>query len=370
MKILTGNKLSLFLFLVMLFIMWSCDPIVTTFDDVEDGQMYTAKTKQPPPTSVDRIKVMTWNIRFGAGRLPWFGDSNGDRVILTDGEVLYHLKGIAEKLKESEPDILLLQEVDIQSKRSAYIDQVQWLLDHTYFNYGAYASVWKAQVVPSDGLGRMDMGTAVLSRWPIKKAVRIKLPLRGDQDALTKAFYLRRNILKTRIALPGLDEFYAVNIHTSAFSTDDTKKKQLDILKDELDKLVQNGIPFVAGGDLNSLPPVATKIDYCMEDKADDESFHGPNDDPQHKEGSWFGPEITWLQDLYDAYTPAVSLEDYAKDESAYFTHTTNWTAPYDRKLDYLFAKHPWVVGSDVTHKDASPWSDHAPVSAEWEVPK
>jgi endonuclease/exonuclease/phosphatase family metal-dependent hydrolase len=358
------------LFLWLLLSIMSCEPIVTTFDDVQDGHMYTAKTLQSPPTVVDTIGVMTWNIRFGAGRIPWFGDSNGNRVILTEDEVYYHLEGIAAKLKSVQPDILLVQEIDIQSKRTAYIDQVQWLLDHTHFNYAAYASVWKAQVVPSDGLGRMDMGTAVFSRWPITDADRIKLPLRGDQDALTKYFYLRRNILKTKIALPGVDNFYALNIHTSAFSTDDTKKKQLDIFKSELDKLAAGGYPFVAGGDLNSLPPNATVIDYCLIDKAEDESFHGPNDDPEHKEGSWYGPEITWMQDLYDAYVPAISLDEYGANESHYFTHTTDWTAPYDRKLDYLFAKIPWIADSDSTHQDAREWSDHAAVSARWEVPK
>ncbi|MBN1999875.1 endonuclease/exonuclease/phosphatase family protein [candidate division KSB1 bacterium] len=355
--------------LMFLFIL-SCDPLVTTFDDIEDGKLYTAKTKHPAQASVDTICVMTWNIRYGAGLLPWFGDSNGNRVIFTEDEVYHNLKGIAAKIEDVRPDILLVQEIDVQSKRTAYIDQLQWLLDHTYLNYGTYASVWKAQIVPSDGLGRLDMGNAILSRWPITYAERIKLPQRGDQDALTKYFYLRRNILKAKIALPGLDEFYVLDFHASAFSTDDTKKRQIDLFKAELDKLVAQGIHFVSGGDFNSLPVNATRVDFCLSDKDDDESFHGPNDNPQHKEGSWYENEITWMQSLYDSYTPAVSLEDYGANESFYFTHAVDATIPYDRKLDYLWAKVPWVAGSDSTHQDARLLSDHAPLSVEWEVPK
>ncbi len=359
------------LFLFAVLAMTACEPLVTQFEDVEEAPLYTATTLTPAPTSADTITVMTWNIRFGAGRLPWFGDSPGDRVILKDDEVYHYLQGIAATIKAVQPDILLLQEVDVQSKRTAYIDQVQWLLDSTHFNYGAYAAVWKAQLIPSDGLGRMDMGTAVLSRWPITLAERIKLPLRGDQDALTKHFYLRRNILKTKIALPGVDDFYVVNIHASAFSTDDTKKRQFEIFKDELDRLDAKGIPFVAGGDLNELPPGAAKIDYCMEDKAPDESFHGPNDDPKHKEGSYFGNEVTWLQPLYDNYTPDVPLPEYLSNEAKYFTHTTRHPdGAFDRKLDYLFTNRQWVPGSVVTHHEAGPWSDHAPVTAKWEAPK
>jgi endonuclease/exonuclease/phosphatase family metal-dependent hydrolase len=107
-----------------------------------------------------------------------------------------------------------------------------------------------------------------------------------------------------------------------------------------------------------------------MVDRRDDESFHGPDDDPKHKEGSWFGPEITWMQDLYVAYPSAVPLADYQNNESHYFTHTTDRNAPYDRKLDYLFTNRTWIAGSDSTYQVARPWSDHAGVSVKWEVPK
>jgi endonuclease/exonuclease/phosphatase family metal-dependent hydrolase len=185
------SKFSQLAAVIVCVVLFDCESLVTKFEDIEDAKMYTAKQLQNPPVAVDTIMVMTWNIRFGAGRIPWFGDSCGDRVILSEEEVQSNLRGIADMLKDVKPDILLLQEVDIQSKRSSYVNQMQWLLDHTYFNYGAYASVWKAQVIPSDGLGRMDEGNAVLSRWKITDAVRIQLPLRGDQDALTRYFYVR-----------------------------------------------------------------------------------------------------------------------------------------------------------------------------------
>ena len=193
-------------------VFFSCEPLVTSFDDTQDALYYESANIQAdnPVTAPAEINVMTWNIRFGAGQLPFFGDACGDRVIFTSAEIEANLQSIADKINASNPDIVLLQEVDRQSKRSAYIDQVQWLLDNTNLNYGAYASVWKAQVIPSDGLGRMDMGNAILSKWQLSEAERIKLPLRGDQDDLTQYFYLRRNILKAKIAIPMDDALYAV----------------------------------------------------------------------------------------------------------------------------------------------------------------
>ena len=132
-KMLKRQPIQLIVVIVCLLIV-SCEPLVTQFEDVEDGIMYKAKQIEPPPTAVTTIKVTTWNIRFGAGRLPWFGDSCGDRVLFSEDEVMVNLQGIVEKINEMQPDILFLQEVDIKSKKSAYINELQWLLDHTYFN--------------------------------------------------------------------------------------------------------------------------------------------------------------------------------------------------------------------------------------------
>ena len=61
----------------------------------------------------------------------WFGDSCGGRVIMTRGEVVAHLENLADYINNIQPDILLLQEVDVESKRSGYVDQVQWQLQQS-----------------------------------------------------------------------------------------------------------------------------------------------------------------------------------------------------------------------------------------------
>ncbi len=361
---------SLFLYApFFLFLLSSCDPLVTEFPDEEDAVYYESED-QTPAQPKDTIHVMTWNVRYGAARLPWFGDSCGDRVLLTEDELETSLSNIAQYIQETDPDILLIQEIDVSSKRTNYMDEVQYLLDHTDLNYGAYASAWQSQFIPSDGLGKMDMGNAILSKWEIVDAVRHQLPLRGDQDALTQMFYLRRNVLEAEIDIGGTTVF-AVNVHATAFATDDTKQKHIQSFTDVLERLDDAGIPFVSGGDLNSLPPEATVKDYCLVDMCEEESFHGEADDPEHKEGSWFAnQDSTVLEVLYNQFTPAVPESDYLANESAYFTHTPDYssTQGFDRKLDYLWTNRAWIIGSDHTHWEAAALSDHLPVSARWEV--
>ena len=343
----------------------SCDPLVTEFSSNEPPKEYTAKNLVSAPNK-DTLTVATWNIRFGIGRANWFGDSCGDLVLFDNETIIDGLELLAQKITEMDADILLLQEVDTDSKRSAYIDQVQWLLDHTSMNYGVYASMWEVQFVPSDGLGRVNTGNAILSKWPLSEAERIQLSLRGDQDALTKAFYVRRNVLKAVVNYPG-NPFWAVDIHASAFSNDDTKQKQFLEFKDVLDEINSKGELFVAGGDLNELPPGATKNNYCEEDRCPDEL-------PEDDEGCDFRNETTWINPLYDTYVPSVSLVDYQQNEQLYFTHASTHDInderyQWNRKLDYLFTNTAWVPRSEITHQEAQLESDHVAVSAKWVVP-
>lgn len=343
----------------------SCDPLVTEFSSNEPPKEYTAKNLVSAPNK-DTLTVATWNIRFGIGRANWFGDSCGDLVLFDNETIIDGLELLAQKITEMDADILLLQEVDTGSKRSAYIDQVQWLLDHTSMNYGVYASMWEVQFVPSDGLGRVNTGNAILSKWPLSEAERIQLSLRGDQDALTKAFYVRRNVLKAVVNYPG-NPFWAVDIHASAFSNDDTKQKQFLEFKDVLDEINSKGELFVAGGDLNELPPGATKNNYCEEDRCPDEL-------PEDDEGCDFSNETTWINPLYDTYVPSVSLVDYQQNEQLYFTHASTHDInderyQWNRKLDYLFTNTAWVPRSEITHQEAQLESDHVAVSAKWVVP-
>ena len=352
-------------------VLFSCRSLVTTYEDVESA-IYYEDASQESAVFNDSLKVMTWNIRFGAGRIPFFGDSCGDRVLMTGPETLGYMNSIIVYINSIQPDVLLLQEVDISSKRSAYINQLQYILDNTHLNYGAYASMWNSEIIASDGLGKVDAGNAVLSRWKITDAERIKLPLRTDQDALTQYFYLRRNILKAKIDIPELGDtsLYAVNIHATAFATDDTKERHIDKYKEVLEDLDLQDFIFVTGGDLNSVPPGADPTDFCMDDICSDESFHTDADGGPHREGSYFNNffgEPDLVQPFYDSYFEAINLESV--EASEHFTHspwnTISGTTEYwDRKLDYLFTNYQDWSTTGETHNNIKNISDHAPVSA------
>lgn len=344
-----------------------CDPFGTGFDATEPARLYQASgADASPPATLDRpLRVMDWNIKFGGGRIDFFFDCFGDRVLMDRSEVVANLEGLAAEIREVDPDVLFLQEVDVNSKRSAFVDQVAWLLDHTELRYGAYASQWRADYVPSDGLGPMDDGVAILSRWPLHEATRLALPLRTDQDSLTRYFYLRRAILRARVELPGGRDLWLLNVHTDAYGEDGTKRRHIERFTEELDALDDAGELVIGGGDLNTLPPGTAKLFDFPDSVCADEEFVADD----------YRPEVGWLDPLYARYAPFVPTADYEADNAAYFSHTVDGRGSWNRQLDYLFTNGQWVAGSGVVHQDARtglatmPLSDHAPVSAELRLP-
>ena len=116
------SKLLLLLLSGTLLFLSACEPLATSFKDVEDAVMYSKSNKVIPPMPDSTITVMTWNIRFGIGRQPWFGDACGDNTVFKKEEVVPGLEAIVKRIKEVKPDILFLQECDVKSNRTASID--------------------------------------------------------------------------------------------------------------------------------------------------------------------------------------------------------------------------------------------------------
>lgn len=354
------RSIFLLLLLALLVLLAGCDPFNTRFEPIEEGLYYEAEniTEAAPPGA--DLLVMNWNAKFGGGRIDFWFDCFGDRVLMEEAEVIENLEGLAAKIRHVDPDILLLQEIDIEAKRSAYIDQVQWILDNTDLNYAVYASQWKADFIPSDGLGRMDMGVATFSKYPLRDATRINLPQSESQDAVTQYFYLNRNILTAVVDLPGFGPLHIVNVHADAYSQDGTKRIHIDRFKEELDRLDAEGHIFLGGGDLNTLPP-GSDVQFGFADSVcEDEDFIADD----------YRDEADWLVSLYEDYNAAIPLDVYQADNAAHYTHSVSNDIFWNRKLDYLFTNITFVDGSGMTHQDESSGgmetfslSDHAPIS-------
>ncbi len=346
------NKFGKIYLVLLSLLSAACDPFQTKIGN--EVSLYES-IEQKEFSFPDTLKVMTWNIKFGGGRIDFFFDCHGDRVIMKEAEVLENLSALAEKIREANPDILMIQEADVNAKRTAFVDQVQHLLDNTDFNYAAYASQWKAKHIPSDGIGKMDSGNAILSKWKFTDAKRISLPLIKSQNFIVRYFYLKRNILEVKLEQQG-KIVHLLTTHASAYANDDTKKKQLAIVKSHIDSLSRNGEQFILGGDFNTLPPYSKQTSKFEDSACTDGDFDADS----------YAEETDWMMPFYEDYNSAIILEDFKKDNSKHFTHTTDKNGYWNRKLDFLFTNGAFIPNSGKTLQQWMQVSDHAPIIVEF----
>ena len=82
-----------------IFIFCGCDPFVNEFSGSYDPSMFQANDIPSGASEYTGgpLKVLTWNIRFGAGRFPFFGDSCGEGVLAPDETVQNTIEAIADQ---------------------------------------------------------------------------------------------------------------------------------------------------------------------------------------------------------------------------------------------------------------------------------
>jgi endonuclease/exonuclease/phosphatase family metal-dependent hydrolase len=371
------NRLSAAILGVVCLALGACEPLADDMDfDKQEVPVFQRSTLVPPTnTKPSELKVMAWNIKYGAGRIDFWFDYWGDRTVMTSGEVDLNMENIYTLLNEYNPDILMTEEIEVNSRRSAYYDMVQGILENTRLNYGAYYQCWNSRYIPTEGLGRLDLGNAIFSKYPITLAERIRQLDRTDQDAVTSKYYLHRMIGRAQIDV-GDSDVVAYVVHTEAYDQDGTKGKQIQQIYDQVKGEKR---PFVLGGDFNELPPTAIRLKGFPDEvaSATGTDFEQPP----------YTPEV--MQKFYNDFVPYITLDRYGKtqeEQTTYFSHSVagpGHNGPdgkpqfWNRTLDYLFVNKAdaWKDGTtDVLQTDgrlgikSNPlWlSDHAPVVGTW----
>jgi len=225
--------------------------------------------KAPKFTKSKPLKVVVWNIQYGAGIRQHFFYDGGRAVSTPKEEVEMTVKEIGEFIKSTQADVVMLQEVDRRARRTAYLDEFK-LLSEILASAGltcrSCASYWRVPYVPTpkwEHLGRVGMHLVTFSRYRISSATRWQLPLLKESK-IRQLFNLRRCALDT--VLEDSDDFALINTHLSAFSRGDgTLEKQVDTL---LTKVLIGKKSWLLAGDFNSLAPWQSPNDLSDEEAA------------------------------------------------------------------------------------------------------
>lgn len=165
--------------------------------------------------------------------------------------VKQNMKGITDILKTNQSDVYFLQEVDLNSKRSYNINQIEYYENQLGLN-GLFARNFKVSYVPYPWppIGKVDSGIMTMSQFNISSASRISLPESFSWPV--KTANLKRCMLETRIPIEDSDkELVLINFHLEAYDSGEGKIAQTRMLAEKLKTEYDKGNYVIAGGDFN-----------------------------------------------------------------------------------------------------------------------
>ena len=178
-----------------------------------------------------RLKVMTYNIKVGAG---------GDKTKTRPAD----LEPVAKVIEAEKPDLVGLQEVDRLRKRSGGVDQPAWLAKRLGMQV-VYEVAIRWDPNPP---GRDEYGIAVLSRFPIRSSERHPLFKPGLRAGQPPGLAEQRILQSATVVAEGIPIRF-LNTHLGL--TADQRREQVR----QIAEAAAGGTgPLILTGDFNARP--------------------------------------------------------------------------------------------------------------------
>jgi len=261
------------------------------------------------------LSLLTWNIGYcGLDKEMDFFYDGGRKVMTPKENCVKNLSSVLSLLKSNDSiNFILLQEVDMKSKRSYKIDEYATIAEHLKTYSGNFATNYDVFFVPvplSSPMGKVVSGISTLSKYKHSSSVRYAFP--GQYGFPKQLFMLDRCFLVNRYPLTNGKELLIINTHNEAFDPGEIRKAQMEYLKSFIIDEYNNGNYIIAGGDWNQCPP-----DFVPEF-----SKNRVNTDQMVISSDYLPPDWKWIYDSkipsnrtvktsYDPLTTTATVIDY-----------------------------------------------------------
>ncbi len=331
--------------------------------------MYYPKDQQPEPIiklkdapmldNGQTLKIMSWNVQFMAGNQHnhfFYDKGNEPFPSLAVNQRI--LSEIAAVIKKENPDIVLLQEVDNQSRRTHYQNQPQELLKalSDCYPFQSYTYYHKVNWLPLKTMpGRAGMQLCTFSKYPIQQAIRHALAAKVDTDFISQQFQLKQAILETVLPTQSGDTLTVFNTHFSPFAMNtDTPSRQANKASALL-KHVEKTSPALLAGDFNAL----ASEQFFKDVHPGERYMHHPND--------------TTLTPLVEQFQMFPTIADLSgPDQAQYRTYMPAMDHNHTptTAIDFMFLSNQIkLLNYKVLQEGTSHLSDHFPIIATIQLP-
>ena len=204
----------------------------------------------------DELNVLSWNLGYGGlGEDADFFMDGGTSVVTGDETgVKMNMTRMISQMQELYPDIILLQEVDQNSKRSFYVDETDMMAKAFPNTETTFAQNYKVAFVPYPipPIGKVNSGIMTLSSYPVQSATRVQLPCPFKWPV--RVANLKRCLSIHRIPVNGTErELVVINLHLEAFDSGEGKIAQTKALAELMNKELEKDNYIIVGGDFNQI---------------------------------------------------------------------------------------------------------------------
>lgn len=248
-------KILLFLILALLLVVAGYAIYVfTAYDRIPDNQPLEVHAGEEDVLTTGSVhRLLSYNLGFGAysDDFSFFMDGGRESRARSEEAVRENITGAMEAVKAANADLILCQEVDLDSDRSHHVDETELVRqshpDFTWIytqNYDSPYLFWPL-TCPH---GANKAGLMTMSRYPVTSALRRQLPI--DPGPM-KIVDLDRCYSVNRIPV-GDRELVLYNVHLSAYTKDTSvADNQLKMLFADMCAELEQGNYAIAGGDFN-----------------------------------------------------------------------------------------------------------------------
>jgi len=220
-----------------------------------------------PQLSFDReYSLLSWSIGFGSRNSSSDNFMEGGYGVRARNRqvVRENLEGIYAEIAEHDPDLILLQAIDHESKRSFNLRQDEILGEA--LGYGVYTPNHKAYIPrPWPPLGRTDAGLAGFSKLKVSSAVRLQLTNNYSWPA--RMYSIRHCLEVLRLPVENEEaELILINLDLKSYAGD---TKNLESQMKELFEVIESeralGNYVIAGGDFGQTLLPFSDLSYKSE---------------------------------------------------------------------------------------------------------
>jgi len=275
----------------------------------------------------DTLSILSFNIGFLSGL-------TNNEPIRPDYSLFQNNLGKSiQQIQQINPDFIGFQEIDFESKRTYYQNQLDSIARKSEYRNGAKAVNWDKRYIPFPywppkvHYGRMLSGQAVLSKYPIVSNERIVLDKPSNNPFYYNAFYIDRLI---QIVTVKIDEktLILMNVHLEAYDKE-TRRIQAEVLIEQY-RLYADKYPVILMGDFNASP------------------------EPDSED-----PSIIDIFQNEPGLSSAISFDQYQKKPEDYYTFSSE--DPY-QMIDYIFYNNEINPIESRVVQEFGMVSDHYPV--------